>query len=126
MIKRMNAVTVVLGFLGLHILIWLAFAVLAVLGLIPGLPDSGAALWIMAGLAFACSCALAVLVVLLNRRVRLGYYLAVAALFLLAALTFTDDVGWIDWAYFAIVAVPLVLLFTERAWFLGKAPKPEQ
>jgi hypothetical protein len=122
MAKYPLSVKAVFLFLWLSLLIWLAFALLAAADLYAGLPDSQTARWIMAGLAFGCACALFMLIVLLNRRVRIAYFATLGLLVLLAVLTFADEVGLADWAYLAIVDVPFVLMIRDRNWFLQKSP----
>jgi hypothetical protein len=113
-------------FLFLNALIWLVFAILAAAGWHTALPQDRTVQWIMAGLAFGSACVLLALIVLLRRRIRIAYYLALGFLALLTILTIADEVGLADWIYLAIVAVPLILLIKDRAWYLPKEPDSEK
>jgi len=64
--------------------------------------------------------ALAGLALLLSRRSRLAFYLAVILLTIIAVLSVTDQVGWIDLAALAVSVIPLLLLLKDRAWYLRR------
>jgi lysylphosphatidylglycerol synthetase-like protein (DUF2156 family) len=118
MSKYPPTVVAVLVFLLANALVWIGFALLAVAGAHEGLPSEPAVRWIMAGLAFGCGCVLIGLAAALARRIRIAYFLVTAVLAVLAVLTVTDDVGWIDLAYMALVVIPLALLLKDRKWYL--------
>jgi lysylphosphatidylglycerol synthetase-like protein (DUF2156 family) len=118
MTKYPFSVSTALIFLLLNALVWMGFTVLVALNAHPGLPEPRIAQWIMAALAFGSACVLMVLTLLLRKRVRVAYYLTLGSLALLAVLTITDEVGWADWLYLAIVVVPLLLLIKDRSWYL--------
>jgi lysylphosphatidylglycerol synthetase-like protein (DUF2156 family) len=120
MTKSPLSVNAVLGFLLLSAIIWIGFAVLVVADAYSGLPDDPAVRWIMAGLAFGCSGALFALTWALAKRIRIAYFLVSGLLALLAVLSITDDIGWADLLYLAIVVIPLVLLIKDRSWYLRK------
>lgn len=102
----------------LNAAIWLVFAGLAAAGMIPGLPDLPALRWLMAGLALACALALGLTTYLLRRRVRLGLVLGLLLLTIIAVLSISDQVGWLDLLSLLISLVPLVLLVKDRQWYL--------
>ncbi len=114
------SVYAVFTFLLLSVFIWIGFSVLVVTGAYKGLPDDPTVRWVMAGLAFGCSCVLLVLTWALAKRIRIAYFLVTASLAVLAVLSITDDIGWADLLYLAIVIVPLVLLIKDRSWYLQK------
>lgn len=120
MSKYPPTVVAVLVFLLVNAMVWIGFSVLAAAGAHAGLPSEPAVRWIMAGLAFGCGCVLIGLAAALARRLRIAYFLMTAVLAVLAVLTVTDDVGWIDLAYMALVVVPLALLLKDRKWYLRK------
>jgi len=114
------SVSAALFFLLLNALVWLGFTILVAANAHPALPDSRTVQWIMAALAFGSACALGVLIVLLWKRIRIAYSLTLGLLALLAVLTITDEVGWADLIYLAVVVTPLVLLIKDRSWYLRK------
>jgi hypothetical protein len=116
-------VRIALAFFGVNILIWFGFAVLVLAGAHPALPRDPAVRGILAALAFAAAAGLSLAVFLLAKRLRFGYCLSVAALGLLAILTFADDVGPADWIYLVLVLIPLILLVRDRGWYLA-GPEP--
>ena len=120
MSKYPPTVVAVLMFLLVNAMIWIGFSVITAAGAHAGLPSEPAVRWIMAGLALGCGCILIGLAAALARRVRIAYYLITAILAVLAVLTITDDVGWIDLAYMGLVVVPLALLLKDRKWYLRK------
>jgi lysylphosphatidylglycerol synthetase-like protein (DUF2156 family) len=112
-------VSITLLFLTLNALVWLGFTALVALNLHPALPDQITVRWIMGILAFGSAGALIVLIILLGKRIRIAYFLTLGMLALLAVLTITDEVGWVDLLYLAIVVVPLILLIKDRVWYLA-------
>lgn len=104
--------------LGLDSLLWFAFGIVAAAGGIASIANPPALRWVMAGLACASAAALAGLTVLLSRRYRLAFSLAVILLLLIAVLSLTDQVGFLDLASLAVSVIPLVLLLKDRAWYL--------
>ena len=119
-------VRIALLLLALDALMWFAFGVVVAAGGNASI-HVPAVRWVMAGLAWASTAALASLTLLLSRRNRLAYYLAVILLTIIAVLSITDQVGWVDLAALAVSVIPLVLLVKDRAWYLRReAPgKPE-
>jgi chromate transport protein ChrA len=124
MTKYPLSVYAVLGFLLLSVIIWIGFAVLVVAHAYPGLPDDPTVRWVMAGLAFGCGGVLFALTWALAKRIRIAYFLVSGLLVLLAVFSITDDIGWADLLYLAIVVVALVLLVKDRPWYLRKDLDP--
>jgi hypothetical protein len=119
-VKRFPAtVRIALLLLALDALMWFAFGVVVVAGGNASI-DVPAVRWAMAGLAWVSAAALASFTLLLSRRNRLAFYLAVILLSIIAVLSITDQVGWVDLAALAISVTPLVLLLKDRAWFLRR------
>jgi hypothetical protein len=102
---------------------WLVFAILAAIGALPSFPSIGAIRWVMAILALGTCVALGSLVVLLRRRKRSAFYLALAALSVIAVLSLTDQVGLPDLLTFATSLSALALLLKDRAWHLPTRAK---
>ncbi|MHB1296543.1 MAG: hypothetical protein ACYC4R_16310 [Anaerolineae bacterium] len=115
-----RSVSIALLFLLLHALIWFGFAILAAAGLLVVVPQNALIRWGLAFLAALAAGALVGLTLLLRRRYRPAYSLTLAALGLLAVLTFTDQVGPADWVYFVLTLAPLALLIKERSWYLQR------
>jgi len=113
-------VCIALLLLALDALMWLAFGVVAAAGGIASITHPPALRWVMAGLAWASAAALAVLTILLSRRSRVAFCLAVILLFLIAVLSIADQVGLLDLLALALSAVPLVLLLKDRTWYLRR------
>jgi lysylphosphatidylglycerol synthetase-like protein (DUF2156 family) len=78
----------------------------------------------MAGLAWASAAALAGLAILLGRRIRVAFYLAVILLAIIAVLSITDQIGWVDVASLGVSVIPLALLLKDRAWYLRQKAPP--
>jgi lysylphosphatidylglycerol synthetase-like protein (DUF2156 family) len=112
-------------FILLNALVWLVFGVIVALGLHPALPAEGLYRWGMALISFLAAAVLIVLFLLLRRRWKPAWYLAVTALAVSALLTFFDDFGWIDLAVLAVMIVPLVLMILDRKWYLEKTKVDE-
>ncbi len=116
-----RTVRITLFLILLNAVVWLGFAFLAVLGVIPGLPEIPGLRWLMAGLALACSIVLGLTAFLLQRRVRLGLVLGLLLLTIIAVLSLSDQLGWLDILSFLVCLVPLVLLVKDREWYLRSA-----
>jgi len=74
----------------------------------------------MASLACASAAALAGLAILLSRRNRFAFYLAVILLAIIAVLSITDQIGILDLVSLAVSVIPLVLLLKDRGWYLRR------
>ena len=113
--------------LALDALMWFAFGAAAVSGGIESIAEPPALRWVMAILAWASAAALVALTILLSRRSRVAFCLAVILLAIIAVLSITDQIGWLDLAALAVSVIPLVLLLKDRAWYLRQeAPgKPD-
>lgn len=124
MSKTPLSATVAFGFILANALVWLAFAFIVAAGVHPGLPAGESVRVVMASLAVVGAIGLTVLAFLVRRRSRVGYFLAVAALFLLAILIFADQVGLPDLIVLAMVVIPLLLLIKDRTWYLSRNREP--
>jgi len=113
--------------LALDAVMWFAFGAVAAAGGIASFAGMPGLRWVMAGLAWASAAALAVLAILLGRRSRVAFFLAVILLTIIAVLSITDQIGWLDLAALAVSVIPLVLLLKDRAWYLRQEPpgKPD-
>ena len=115
-----RTVTITRFLLLAHALVWLVFAALAAFGWLPGLPSTAWLRGLMAGLAALTGLLLLGLVYFLEHRQRLAYYAALALLFLIALLTLTDQLGWIDLVYSVLAMAPVILLIIEKDWYVKK------
>lgn len=96
-------------------LVWLAFAVATLAGLIRGLTPTLQIAF--AGMAAGTAVALLFAAAGLRRRSRLAYLLALGILILIAVLSITDQMGLLDWLSLALSAVPALLLIKDRRWY---------
>ncbi len=113
-------VVATLTLLGLDAVMWFAFGVYVAAGGIASI-GAPAVRWVMAGLAWASAAALLALTVVLSRRVRPAFTLAIMLLGIIAALSLTDQIGLLDLAALALTVIPLLLLLKDRAWYLGRS-----
>ena len=122
MIDRPKTVPLTLIFINLNAIIWLALGLTVASQSHPALPDVPLIRWVMAGLSFAASVILFGLVVFLVKRSRIAWFGAVGFLGLTALLAIFDDFGWADLLVLVINIIPIILLITERAWYLHTQP----
>jgi hypothetical protein len=104
----------------LNALVWLVFGMIVLLGLHPALPAEGLYRWGMAVVSFLAAAVLIILFLLLRRRWKPAWYLAVTALAVSALVTLLDDFGGIDLAVLAVMLLPLVVLVVDRRWYMEK------
>jgi hypothetical protein len=114
-----KTIKITLILIALNAVFWLGYAASAVRGALDPADSVSLMVWIMAGLAFISAVALAVVAVLLRRRARIGYYLGLPLLALIAVLSVTDQVGLLDLFSLAISLTPLILMVVDRRWYLG-------
>lgn len=112
---------VALFLLALNAGFWLVYALIVALGLIPSFSTFPAFRWIMAGLAFGASGALAGLAFFLSRRNRLAFYAGCVILVVVAVLSITDEFGLPDLFTLLISLAALGLLLKNRAWYLQRS-----
>jgi hypothetical protein len=115
------SVRVALLLLMLDALLWFAFGIVAACGGIASINHPAIVRWVMAGLACTSAAALAGLAILLGRRSRTAFFLAVILLAIIAVLSITDQVGLVDLVSLAVSIVPLALLLKDRGWYLRRA-----
>jgi len=113
-------VRVALLLLALDALMWFAFGTVAGAGGIASIADPPALRWVMAGLAWASAAALAGLAILLGKRNRVAFYLALILLAIIAVLSIADQIGILDLVSLAVSVIPLVLLLKDRGWYLRR------
>ncbi|MCJ7706626.1 MAG: hypothetical protein MUO38_03300 [Anaerolineales bacterium] len=124
MTRPPTSVTVTFALVLVNALVWIAFAIIVAARLHPSIPAGELVRMIMALLALTAAVVLGFLAIMLRRRSRWGYFLTVAALILLAALTIADEVGLADLVVLVIAVMPLLLLIKDRAWYLGRSIDP--
>lgn len=122
MINRPKTVPLTLIFINLNAVIWLALGLTIASHSHPALPDEPLVRWGMAVLSFAAFVILVGLVFFLVKRSRIAWFGAVGFLGLTALLAIFDDFGWADLFVLVIIIIPIILLITERAWYLQSQP----
>ena len=113
-------VKIALIFILLNALIFFVLGVLIAGGWHSGIPDDAALKWIMMLGMFGGAIVLALLYMLLAKRRRLAFFIALVALALIMMLTIFEQVGWIDLVMLLITFIPFALLILGRRWFLQK------
>ncbi len=103
----------------LYAALWLVFAALTLLRLLPGGPDQAPAAGILAALMLGDAAALAVAGWGLGRRSRLAWFFALAVLLANTVLTFADQMGVWDWLVLALEVVMLALLVSVARSYVG-------
>lgn len=112
-----RAVQLAKGLFFLNGLIWLGLSVAGVLRLVGGNP---ATLAVVSLLMFGNSAAMFLAGLLLGEGRRLGYVFALALLLVNILLTFTDQVGLLDWLTVAIDLILLGLLLGSYRVYVGR------
>ena len=112
------SVRVALLLLALDAMLWFAFGVVVACGAIASINHPPVLRWVMAGLAWGGAAGLAGIALLLSRRSRPAFFVAIFLLTIIAVLSITDQVGLVDLVALAVSAVPLGLLLKDRAWYL--------
>jgi accessory gene regulator protein AgrB len=98
--------------------VWLIFALTAAFGGISAFTVSESLRWVMAAPALGCSIALVITAIFLKKRNRLAFYFGLVMLMMVAVLSITDQIGWLDIFSLLISLVPLVLMLKDRKWYL--------
>ena len=106
------------GLFFLNTAIWLVFGVVSIIRL-GGSAEQAATAVVVAILMFGNAGAMALSGVLLSRRRLPFYLLAFAVLSVNIVLTFTDQVGALDWITFGIDLALLAILVVARQQFIG-------
>ncbi len=122
MAEKPTGIPAAMDIMVLNAVLWFVFSAVTALGFHPALPDVPL---LKAGMSIVSAAAGIVLVLLahfLGRQYRLAFYASEGFLLLLAVSFVFDDIGWIDLALIVFTIIPAVLLFFERARFIG--PKP--
>ena len=114
----MRAVQWAQGLFFLNAAIWLGFGIASVVRLAGGAGQGVTAL-VVAILMFGNAGAMALSGALLGKRWALFYLFALAVLAVNVLLTFTDQVGALDWITFAIDLVLVGILIVARKQFIG-------
>jgi len=107
-------------FILINAAIWLLFAILLTVNVVPMDSIPTVLRWILAFLAVIAAGALIIIHTLVRRYNHVAYYLALVALAGLVLSTFMDQVGVSDLIYAVIALTPLVLLLICRRWYFLK------
>jgi hypothetical protein len=99
----------------LNTFIWVAFGIIYLFRDFSRIPDEVISTWVVALLMFGNAAAMLLSGILIARPARWGYYFALAVLLVNILLTFTDQVGALDWITFFIDLLLLVLLIAARS-----------
>jgi hypothetical protein len=116
-----KSVLATLVLIGMNAVFWLGFAIVAVVGGIPGFDGGNTEKWMLAGLALGTAVCLAALVYFLARRKRIAFYAATISLAIILVLSITDQVGLWDLLTMLSILAVLVLLFKDRKWYLNES-----
>jgi hypothetical protein len=114
----MNAIRWARGLFFLNAAIWLVFGIVSVVRL-AGNVGQGVTAVVVAILIFGNAGAMALSGALLGKRRLLFYLFALAVLAVNVVLTFTDQVGALDWITFAIDLLLVGILIVGRKEFLS-------
>ena len=106
------------GLFALNAVIWLVFGIVSVVR-IAGNAGQGVTAVVVAVLMFGNAGAMALSGALLGQRRLLFYLLALAVMVVNIVLTFTDQVGALDWITFALDLVLVGILIVSRKEFVG-------
>jgi len=120
MVRRPPLVAATLILITISAFVWLTLGVIIAAGAHPAIPDVPLVRTLMAVGSLAAAAVLAVIVILLARRIRIGYWMGVAALTTSSVVIFFDDVGWTDLIFLALCLIPLFLLLRDRTWYLRR------
>ena len=96
---------------------WFVYAIITILTNNDAATVSHVARWIFSFLALGTAAVLVVLFFLLRKRVRFAYYIALVVLALLAVLSLTDQVGWLDVFSLLLSLIPFVLLVKDNLYY---------
>ncbi|KAA3647191.1 MAG: hypothetical protein DWQ07_06740 [Chloroflexi bacterium] len=109
----------------LNALIWLVLGILLATGLHPAPPESDFAQMMMAIMSIGTAAVMMGLVLFLQRRNRLAYWLTLALLAFLFIMTIVDQVGLVDVIVLVLHLVPFILLLKERGWYMQPVSGPK-
>ncbi len=118
MTRRPLSVSAALIFILLNALVWLAFGVIIAANAHPALPDLPLIKGVMAFLALATVVILLGLFVLLGKRNRIAYFIALGLFIAISLLTIFDEFGLADLVILVINIIPIILLIKDRDWYL--------
>jgi lysylphosphatidylglycerol synthetase-like protein (DUF2156 family) len=96
---------------------WLGYAIITILTNNDAATVPHVARWSFSFLALGTAAILVVLFFLLRKRVRFAYYLSLIVLALLAVLSLTDQVGWLDVFSLLLSLIPFVLLVKDNLYY---------
>jgi hypothetical protein len=102
----------------LNATIWLAFGILIGIGMHPSFTQPSVLRWGMAISSLLAAGFLTLLVVLLRRRNRIAYWVAVILLAGISIAGTLDEIGLADLAFVIATILALVLLLKDRNWYL--------
>ena len=114
-----GTVKISLGLLAINSLLWLGFAMITAFGLV----DQHIPVWLrltMAGLSFFLAVGLGILFYLLLKKVRIAYWISLAVVGAISAVSLMDELGVLDISFFLFNLVLLVLLIKDKKWYLNR------
>ncbi len=112
---------VVQGLFLLNAVIWIVFSIIRLIEIAAGPAQVGAIFQAVALMMFGNAVAMLLAAWLVGKQDVWGYLFALAILVVNIFFTFTDQVGFFDWATFGVDLVILVLLAVKRRVFLPSA-----
>lgn len=116
-------VKIALIFILLNALIFFVIGVMIAFGWHAGIPDDAALKTLMMLGMFGGAIIFGLLYLLLVKRRRLAYFVALVALAVVMMLTLFDQIGWADLVMLLITFIPFALLILGRKWFLQPKAK---
>jgi lysylphosphatidylglycerol synthetase-like protein (DUF2156 family) len=112
-----KTVTATLILILLNAAFWFVYAIFTIATNTDAATVSHVARWIFSFLALGTAAVLVVLFFLLRKRVRFAYFIALVVLALLAVLSLTDQVGWLDVFSLLLSLIPFVLLVKDNLYY---------
>ena len=112
---------IVQGLFLLNAVIWIVFSIIRLIEIASDPGPVGAFFQAVALMMFGNAVAMLLAAWLVGKRDVWGYLFAVAILVVNIFFTFTDQVGFFDWATFGVDLVILVILAVKRRVFLPAA-----
>ena len=110
----------------LNILFWLVLGVIIAINRHPSLPVPSQMKAILAGMSIGMAVILSILFFFILRRSHRAYYLSLVFFAMTAFLTIIDEVGYSDIIILILNVLPIILLVTDRKWYLQDRPSVQE
>jgi len=126
MADRPSTVPLARFLLAVDSLLWLAFAAFTGMGAHPSFGPMSGYRWPVTLLALLVAALLGGLSVHFRNPTPLGYWLGIGFLAAMILASLLDQFGLADLLFVAALALPLLLLFKDRAWYLRRGTSGER